>query len=333
MPIATLRHPRLLRRAAGVPQHIMRRIGLAAALCTGLYGGFHAYQAQACELPFGGELTIDAPLEIIVPPGTAIGARVAGPYYSTPPYTSESADCAMGWTSSGEWTIPTSEWMNFIHTTNIPGIGVRVHRHSEGRQGEAYPFRIFSASEQASYDRHHHVVEFFRIGSVVDGTLTPGRYVAFSRNGHPGTALLLGPIRFVEPEPTCDFSQGRLEVPLGEHTIVGFSGVGATPLPWTRFVLHSGGCQYASTVHMRFLGSSDPDDSGLFAISGGASGVGIEVQTEAGDAVRPNAGSPVVLPVADTPVDLAFRARYRQTRPAVIPGPANATATVLLEYH
>jgi major type 1 subunit fimbrin (pilin) len=125
-------------------------------------------------------------------------------------------------------------------------------------------------------------------------------------------------------------------VDLGRHRLGHFSGIG-TFTPWVDVPITSQGCDSSVvTLHMGFNGAADPNNPNLFAVaSGGARGIGIEMQTADGSvAVIPNSTTNLVdwtpLPVGGT---YAMRARYNQSSASVGPGAANSTVTVVLSYN
>ncbi|WP_158543258.1 fimbrial protein [Dyella psychrodurans] len=127
-------------------------------------------------------------------------------------------------------------------------------------------------------------------------------------------------------------------VDLGAHDASEFTGVGTSPPSgWVDFPITSEGCSAdIVTIHMGFNGNADTTNSGLFAIAtGGASGIGIQLQTQDGTAtVVPNSTTNLLnwSPVAAGST-YPMRARYVQTLSTVTPGAADSVVTVMLSYN
>jgi major type 1 subunit fimbrin (pilin) len=127
-------------------------------------------------------------------------------------------------------------------------------------------------------------------------------------------------------------------VDLGAHDASEFTGVGSSPSSgWVNVAITSAGCSAdIVTLHMGFDGTADTNNNSLFAIApGGASGIGIQLQTQDGTTtVVPNSTTQLVNWAPDTIGGIyAMRARYVQTLAAVSPGAADSTVTVMLSYN
>ncbi len=84
---------------------------------------------------------------------------------------------------------------------------------------------------------------------------------------------------------------------------------------------------------MTFTGPANASNPKLFAVIGGAAGIGIQLD-QAGGAQQaiPNSSTPVTFAPAAAGGLYSFGARYVQTDDAIRTGPANATITVLITY-
>jgi major type 1 subunit fimbrin (pilin) len=133
--------------------------------------------------------------------------------------------------------------------------------------------------------------------------------------------------------PTCSLQTSDITLPIGVVDRTTFTGVGSAS-PWSPTVsLVSAGCN-ASLVSMTFSGTADASNPHLFAVTGGAAGVGIQLAN--GDhsvlATPNDVNKPMTFAPAGAGQGYSFAARYVQTTDAVTPGNGDATITVLITY-
>ncbi|WP_266171122.1 fimbrial protein [Dyella subtropica] len=157
---------------------------------------------------------------------------------------------------------------------------------------------------------------------------TPGAVLAQAGSAAIGVTGVIG-------GGACAISTNPVD--LGAHDASEFTDVGSSPSSgWVNFPITSQGCSAdIVTLHMGFDGNADTTNKGLFAITGGARGIGIQLQTQDGSAtVVPNSTTDLL---NWTPVGVGstypMRARYVQTLDAVTPGAANSVVTVMLSYN
>lgn len=132
---------------------------------------------------------------------------------------------------------------------------------------------------------------------------------------------------------TCSLQTSSIVIRIGDVDKSTFQGVG-THSPYSPDVaLISAGCD-ASLVSMTFSGTADADDPTLFAVTGGAKGVGIRLAKTGGSAfaVPNDTSKPVTFAPAAAGQGYSFAARYEQTLDSITTGAANATITVLITY-
>jgi len=131
---------------------------------------------------------------------------------------------------------------------------------------------------------------------------------------------------------TCSLSTSNADLAIGTVQQSVFQGIG-TPSPTSNVgtIATDPNCT-ASTVSMTFTGTVDPNDNTLFAVTGGASGVGVKLEglSNAGwqQAIPNSATSPIVHVVGVQ----SFRASYVQSAVPLVNGDANASITVLVTY-
>ncbi|MFJ2989641.1 fimbrial protein [Collimonas sp. NPDC087041] len=132
------------------------------------------------------------------------------------------------------------------------------------------------------------------------------------------------------PAPTCSITTPNLNFPLGSINKSTFTGIGSVS-PWVTEKLVSGGCN-ATTVSMTFQGTANVNNKNLFAVTGGATGIGVDLQSYDGYQAIPNSATAITWGPRGNGASYDFKARYMQSDAAVTTGPANAIATVLVNY-
>lgn len=133
--------------------------------------------------------------------------------------------------------------------------------------------------------------------------------------------------------PTCSYQSTNVSFPIGDVPDSTLANAGDTS-SWANGNLISNGCTNTNSVQMTFNGTADSDNSNLFKIQGGASGVGIELQTNDGrslDAI-PNSTAPIVWSPQAAGSAYSYRARYVRTTAPLAIGPGNANITVNIVY-
>lgn len=132
---------------------------------------------------------------------------------------------------------------------------------------------------------------------------------------------------------TCSLSISDTDLTIGTVQQNVFSGVNsASPFSNIGTIATDPACN-ASTVSMTFTGNADPNNGTLFAVTGGAAGVGIKLegQNSSGawqQAIPNSTTSPIVNAIGTQ----SFRASYVQSAVPLVNGNANATITVLVTY-
>ncbi|WP_266171120.1 fimbrial protein [Dyella subtropica] len=150
---------------------------------------------------------------------------------------------------------------------------------------------------------------------------------AFAQSSGNATIKVTGTITGA----TCSLSTSNITIPLGTVNKSVFTGVGSVSA-WVNGDLISGGCD-ASLVSMIFTAQANASNPKLFAVVGGAAGVGIQLdQFGGGQQAIPNSSTPMTFAPAAAGGLYKFAARYVQTDDAIRTGPANATIAVLITY-
>jgi major type 1 subunit fimbrin (pilin) len=165
--------------------------------------------------------------------------------------------------------------------------------------------------------------------SMIHAALLAGLLITGSALADTGTIRFQGTIN----GPTCSLSTSNITIPIGSVKKSTFTGVGSASSYSPNVALISSGCN-ASLVSMTFTGTAAPGNANLFAVTGGATGVGIQLtKTGGGQNAIPNSTTaPVTFTPAASGAGYSFAARYMQTAATITTGAANATITVLITY-
>jgi len=165
--------------------------------------------------------------------------------------------------------------------------------------------------------------------SVVQCALLAGLMVTGSALADTGTIRFQGTIN----GPTCSLSTSNITIPIGAVNKSAFTGIGSVSSYSPNVALVSAGCN-ASLVSMTFTGTAAPGNANLFAVTGGAAGVGIQLARSNSStyAVPNSTTAPITFTPAVSGAGYSFAARYVQTAATITTGPANATITVLITY-
>ncbi|MEO6917914.1 MAG: fimbrial protein [Collimonas sp.] len=158
------------------------------------------------------------------------------------------------------------------------------------------------------------------------------QWTGLSNPSQQGTAnLWLTGATFNVITPTCSFANTNVNVPMGTISDTVFTGIGSVS-PWVQFKLVSSGCPNVTTVQMKFTGTAATGNSNLFAVTGGAAGVGLNLWQASGAQAVPNSSTFINWTPQASGSSYNFSARYMQSGATVTAGAANAVVTVLISY-
>lgn len=191
-------------------------------------------------------------------------------------------------------------------------------------------------------------VDFWKTGSLQAGRycLAAGTRMGSVRFGNLDVidVVLASGLCLDVVAPTCEVQTDskQITVPLGNHPVTSFTGVGSVG-PTVPFSIHLGACSNVSQVAIQFNAVADADypsaaAAGVLSTAGSpspaATGVGIQLMDG-------RTSSPMVLlqpkvmwngTSGTTSISLPFGARYIQTRSTVTPGYAHGSAQFVLSY-
>lgn len=130
---------------------------------------------------------------------------------------------------------------------------------------------------------------------------------------------------------TCTLHTSNIALDIGSVDKSVFTGAG-TPSNWSPpNTLIWDNCD-ATLISLTFTGTQDPNDARRFAVTGGATGVGIEL-AESGSLTSPfGPNSTTTVSPLNSAASLSLVARYVQTGISVTTGQANTTVVALITY-
>ncbi|TCV92742.1 type 1 fimbria pilin [Luteibacter rhizovicinus] len=273
---------------------------------------------------------------LVVPVGVEDG-RILAEILSTPAYTTPTLNyICYNSTRRGELSRFTtlSSYGQGVYETGIAGLGIRIYTMStsdhlpqrEVPWNEYFPGRVSWIMQNFRFK-----VQLVKTGPLSSGTLGGGQVATWGHDGSRQITLDLTPIEVVAPTPTCAFSGTSASFPLRD---VLFGNLGADGgSPWIHGSVTSAGCSNVNAVRMSFAGQADAGDAGLFAVTGGAAGVGIELRSIQPDmAAVPNSPKPIVLTPRAAGGQYAFKARYKRNGRPFSAGRGDANITVHVAY-
>jgi major type 1 subunit fimbrin (pilin) len=131
---------------------------------------------------------------------------------------------------------------------------------------------------------------------------------------------------------TCTFTtpNGAIDLQIGSVNKSVFTDgsasdwAGSKSFTWTN-------CN-VSLITMTFIGNADPNNPSLFEVTGGATGVGIQLAKSNTSNVRIGPNSVETVAPSGGTATYSFTARYLKSKDPVTAGQANATITVVLTY-
>ncbi|HEY9270367.1 fimbrial protein [Achromobacter sp.] len=230
---------------------------------------------------------------------------------------------------------------NYVYTTNIPGIGIRIGIYLSGAGGVIqFPF-IYPAGggglAMGAIGRIH--VQLIKISNNTgNGALEEGQYATMYSKDFPDQSLqvIVSGRTTTIITPSCTAAPTP-PVHLGKVWKNLFSAVGSTAAE-QRFNIKLN-CREAkpelNAVYLRM--DAKPDASGapgviaLNSEANAATGVGIQILDRDRQPVTYGQGALVGVS-KDGAYDVLFHARYYQTANQVTAGEANGSATFTLEY-
>ena len=145
-----------------------------------------------------------------------------------------------------------------------------------------------------------------------------------------GTVNFTGEI--IDAACTVDAGSVNQTVDLGRYSKSEFTAAGDKTAA-TKFSIVLTNCPATVTgATIKFDGSADPANSNLLAVTGGATGVAINLMTADSGTCRWRALTPTFTAAETVPNTLDFFAQYEATSATVGVGPANGVANFSVSY-
>lgn len=312
----------------------------------------HAWSYYGCNAESTG-ITINAPT-LVVQRDVPVGARLAASEFASP--VTLLFSCPVGKTYPSGWHVlgikaltaysgMTADGGIRIYKTNIPGLGVQlaglvsaggsgigwIGRDDKNQSGFLSRDGVMRTSTGGA------VVAFYKIGEMSSGVLT--QKVGSMILGHSGNWTIPEvPVNITGMSVTvlaCSLTTPTVAAPLGNVYATAFTGVGST----TGNVDFNLGlnCAAGTKVNVTMSGTQNADtaNTSVLALTGaGSAGVAKGVGAQILYNNTPlNIGTRLLLkPSAGGIETFPFKARYYQTLSNVLPGSANATATLSITY-
>lgn len=317
----------------------------------------HAWSYYGCNTESAG-VTINAPT-LVVQRDMPVGARLVASEFASP--VTLLFSCPAGNTYPTGWQVlgvkattvysgMTADGGVRIYKTNIPGLGIQLAGLSRaGGSGSGWVGRgdnIDGNVNQAAFSSINGVfrkatggavVTFYKVGDMSSGVLT--QKVGSLILGHEGNwATPEVPVNITGMSVTvlaCSLTTPTVAAPLGNVYATAFTGVGST----TGNVDFNLGlnCAAGTKVNVTMNGTQNTDtaNTSVLALTGaGSAGVAKGVGAQILYNNTPlNIGTRLSLKTSAGGIEtFPFKARYYQTLNNVLPGSANATATLSITY-
>lgn len=224
-----------------------------------------------------------------------------------------------------------------VYHTGVPGIGMRVQASNGSAPTSDVTLTNRTHTMPAGLWRWQVTnlrAEFYKTGTVSDGTLTSGHLHDERWAGTRGRVqmLLNNSIRFVNPAATCDLATGDVNRTIALPTIKASDLKDALYAGAQNFEL-TANCSNASNVVFRFTGTPAAGNSSLFANTGSAGGVALLLYSRINgmtQTISPNALRTVA--VSGNRAVLPLGAAYYKNG-TVGAGSLASTATVNITYN
>ncbi|WP_052284940.1 fimbrial protein [Kluyvera genomosp. 1] len=163
-----------------------------------------------------------------------------------------------------------------------------------------------------------------------------GIFASVAANSAPlasGTVKFEGKI--LDAGCKVDVTTSNQTVKLGEWPKDQFTAADQTTAA-TAFTIKLTACpEEVTSAHVQFSGNEDATNPALLAVTGGATGVGINIMTADDTQLPINGTNDYRYTLAATPAEnsLAFSAQYQSTAASVGAGDANGTADFIVNYN
>jgi len=229
----------------------------------------------------------------------------------------------------------TKTGISHVYATNIPGVGIELPSEVGGIWYDNPPSYYVAAS--ASYRYYGVYLRLIKTGNIASGTLDSG--VIATQYGDNGvTAMTLNLTGNSVTQIGCSITTSSLTFPIGNVQASSFgSAVGTIPSGAQNTQSLGLECDPNTNIMVKLNATPNPDvgTPSVMALTGqGAAGVasGVGVQLLYNNAPL-DLNTRITLKTSAGGVEsLPLTVRYYQTRTSVMPGTANASATMEITY-
>lgn len=239
-----------------------------------------------------------------------------------------------------------------VYPTDIPGLGVRFHfhddtdfcdiRHGDTIENSSREFKCHLSTSNQPLSSLASSIEFVKTadgqygGRVKKVPLVKSSYRVDSNPVETQlNTIWSGQISVTLEVSACSLSNYTASVALGDVSDSSFTGVGSTP--GTKAFTVGMNCSFGVNIHVTLHGTQNADtsDNSVLALtnasgSGVAGGVGVQILHD--DTPLKLGENIKVATSFGGHEDLAFAARYFQTKSSVDAGTADTTATLEITY-
>jgi len=230
-----------------------------------------------------------------------------------------------------------------VYNTNIAGVGIRVYMSFNPGNGYASPEpgSFIAHLDNGGYSIYSPKVELIKTGEITSGVLMSGDVVRLQAENNTNNTNPIVTWRLItSPSITqvaCSIESGAvLSFAMGDISAADVKSAAETPTQTITTGLKLD-CDNDANINATLKGTQNPDssDPSVLALSGQgnsnvAGGVGVQLlyedkplQINSALVLKRSSGGAVTFPI---------KARYVKTKDVVVPGKANATATIDLTY-
>ncbi|WP_407440140.1 fimbrial protein [Lelliottia sp.] len=224
-----------------------------------------------------------------------------------------------------------------VYATNVEGIGISLSQTALGISFDNPATQRVITDIAGVYPNHPQTLKIYKTGNIKSGVLNPGEIADSEGDDRKPAAVYNMPGGIVITQLSCSLTSNSLVLPLNDIPANDFgSTVGFSP-PAIATQNLGLNCDPGANINVTLNGTQNPDvtDTSVLALSeqgqeSTAQGVGVQILYNDKPLVlnellvlKKSSGGLETFPIS---------ARYYQTKTQVMPGKANASATLAVTY-